>query len=268
MGVADLVKWNVWTITSLDSGVALNLEGQFQPEGGAEWEARPSLAESVTAGSDRPAVQWVAGGRRSVRFRSSYVSLNQLDDIGPKIDALEALDTKDASLGRAPRVSFQWSDLEIEGFARVRKRVAGYWPVSEWPRRVDFEIEIVEARELDLDGTGTSSSGETQHLTLADGETFEVLGARYLGSPLRGELIRRVNPSTADGEQAGDRVKVLERSHPSMRGTVRPSSPAFVGVMDGGDVAELLVELAADRGDSTRGLSWARLPEVVAGEVG
>ena len=272
MGLSDLIKWNVWTITSLDPEITIGttgkgLEGQFQPEGGASWEARPALAESATVGSDRPAVQFVHGGKRVVKFRSSFVSLNQLDDIGPKLDALEALDRKDDSLGRAPRVSFQWSDLEIEGFARVRKRVVGFWGITEWPKRVDFEIEIVEALELDLDGSG-SSSGETQHVTLGLGETFEVLGARYLGSPLRGELIRRENPSLAAGEAAGDRVKVLERSHPRMRGRVRPSSPPFLDV-SGADVwADTVTDLAEDRGTTTRGLSWDRLPEVVAGEVG
>ena len=267
MGLADLIQFNVWTLTSLDAGISLDLEGQFQPEGGAEVQASPTLSSSSTVGSERPAVQWVAGGGRSVRFRSSYVSRNQLDDIGPQLATLIALDRRDSTLGRAPRVSFQWGDLEIEGFARVRHRVAGWWSVSGWPMRVDFEIEILESMPLDLDGSG-SSSGETQHLTLADGQTFETLAALHLGDPLRGDLIRRLNPKLAAGEVAGDRVKVLERSHPAMRGTFRPSAPSFLELGSSGELDAILEGLAADRGATTRGLSWARLPEVVTGEVG
>lgn len=256
-----------WTITSPDPEVVLVLHGEFDPTGGVEDNADPVLAESVTVGSDRPAVQWVAGGRRSVRFRSSVVSRHQLDDIRPTLDQLDLCTRKDTTLGRAPLLELTWGELTIQGFGRVRKRVAGWWGVTGWPRQVDFEIEIVEAFALDLDGSG-EGTGETQHLTLGVGETFEVLADRFLGDPLRGDLIRRVNPSIAAGELEGDRVKVLERTHPKMRGKVRPTSPALLGLEATGTVAELLEDLAVDRGATTRGSSWARLPEVVAGEVG
>lgn len=268
MGVLDLIKWNVWKIKCLDAAIALELEGQFQPDPGMEDAAVPTLSGTATAGSARPAVQWVAGGRRSVRFRSSFVSAHQLDDIGPKLETLTKLDLLDASLGRAPRLSLQWGDLEIEGFAIVRKRIEGWWAISGWPRRIDFEIEIVEAFPLDLDGTGSSSSGETQFITLAAGEWLETLAARHLGDALRGELVRRINPRIALEEQPGDRVKVYERSHPAMRGAIRPTSPPFLGLAATGDVAELLEAMAADRGTVSRGLAWDRLPEVIAGEVG
>lgn len=268
MGVLDILKFNVWTVTALDPGIFLSLEGQFQPTGGAEDGAAPIFSEAVTAGSDRPAVQWVAGGRRTVRIRSCFVSGHELDDIRPNVDTLNALAAKDATLGRAPRVSFTWGELEIEGFCKVQTRIEGWWALSGWPRRVDFDLEIVEAYELDLDGTGTATSGETQHVTLAEGETFEVLGLRYLGDPLRGELIRRENPEVAAGEAPGDRVKVLERTHERMRAAVRPSAPSLIALEAGGDLATVLAELAADRGESTRGMVWRRLPEVLDGTVG
>lgn len=270
MGLSDLIKWNQWTITSLDAVVSLNLEGQYDPDNGVETDAAPILSESSTVGSERPSVQWVAGGRRSVRFRSTYASYHQLDDITAKLTALDALDRRDASLGRAPRVSFQWGDLALEGFAKVQKRIDGWWPVSGWPRRVDFEIEIVEAYPLDVGAGSSSSSGETQFLTLGDGETFENLAAVHLGSPLKGDLIRRLNPAIAAGEQAGDRVKVLERNHPAMLEAVRPSSPPFLGLEPKASdpVYQVLEDLAESRGTTTPGLAWSRLPEVVAGEVG
>lgn len=267
MGLADLIIWNQWTIKSLDSELFLELLGAFQPTGGVEDTQRPVLAETVTVGADRPTVQWVAGGARVVRFRSSLVSKHSLDDIGPQLDTLRLLDTKDPTLGRAPRIAFTWSDLEIEGFARVTKRISGFWAVTEWPKRVDFEIEIREAHELDLDGSG-DGTGETQYVTLAAGESFEALALRYYGDPIRGDLIRRENPGIAAGEVAGDRVKVLERTHKRAKGTVKPTAPPFLTMRGSSPWAELVEDLAAERGVGVRGLSWDRLPEVQSGEVG
>ncbi len=265
MGLSDMVKFNPWTVVAVDSGVSLELEGEFQPEDGVEVNGAPVLGQTSTVGSAEPATQWVSGGARTVRIRSSFFSRHTLEDIRDRYDALEALDRHDPTLGRAPRVSFTWGTIEIEGFATVRKRITAFWPVTDFPRQIVFDLTITRAVPLDLGDSG-SGSGETQHVTLAEGETFEILALRHFGDPLRGELIRRENPGLAHGEEAGDRAKILERTHPRMRGTVRPTSPPFLSVGRGGP-DELLAALAVDRGSGTRGISWERLPEVLAGEV-
>jgi hypothetical protein len=269
MGALDLIRFNVWTLTSADPEVLVALEGQFQPEDGAEYGSAPNLSDSATAGSDRPTVQWVHGGSRRISIRSAFYSLNMLDDIRSKLDALEALDAKDPTLGRAPRVTFAWGDLTITGFATVKKRIPGWWAVSGWPRAVIFDLEIVEAPALDFTGSGSvSGSGETQFVTLGAGESLELLALRFYGDPLLGELIRRENPDLAEGETAGDRVKVLEREHPRARGPVVPTAPSFLDRKRRGDTwAPLVEDLAATRGVELAGLPWDRLPDVVAGLV-
>lgn len=264
MGVTDLIAFNVWTVTSLDAAVWVQLEGQFSPDDGMSDNAAPQLGSTATVGSERPAVQWLAGGRRVVSFRSSFVSLNELDDIRARIEALAVLSRRDASLGRAPRVVLTWGELLIEGFATVDMNIAGWWPVSGFPMRVDFTLEITEA--LQLTGDSSSGTGETQYRTLAEGELLETLGAA-MGDPMLGELIRRVNPRIAAGEAPGDRVKILERSHPRMQGRPRPSAPSLLGLAASSDVAAVLEDLAASRGVALPGTAWERLPEVVAGEV-
>lgn len=268
MGVLDLITWNAWTITSKDPEVTINLESQFQPDDGVEIDDTPVWGSSVTAGSDRPTLQYVAGGPRTVRFTSSFQSRHQLDPIQEKIDALEAIRGKDATLGRSPLVSFQWSDIEITGLAQIKMRITGFWPVSEWPRRCEFEILIQRADKLDLDGSGDgTATGETQYLTLSSGERFENLARRYLGDPLKGDLLRKINPAQGAQEAAGDRVKVLERTHPAMLETVVPTSPPFLDRTRSGDTWAPVVEDLAEARALEVGVAWDRLPEVLAGEV-
>lgn len=258
---------NQWRIVSVDPEVDLLLEGQFFPEDGWDDTQAPVMAGSATPGSSEPSTQWVAGGPRVVNFRSAFRSLHFADDVRPKELLLRKLRERDPTLGRAPRVQVTWGHEEITGFARVRIRVNGFW-ITGLPISVAFDLEVTQALPADLDLID-NQSGETQFVTLADGETFEGLARRAYASPLRGELIRRENPLHADQEEAGDRVKVLERDHPRARGAVTPSSPPYLDRRRTGatwqPVIEELAEARGQAGDP--GLGWSYLPEVVAGEV-
>jgi hypothetical protein len=269
MGLASLIKFNQWSLTSLDLGVLLFLEGQFQPEGGADVSDAPVLADGASAGASTPVVQFIHAGTRSIRFRSAFYSLNMLDDLTARLDALEALGKVDQTLGRPPRVAFTWGGLHLEGFAHAERRIVGWWALTGWAKGVEFTITVTEALPLDVSAGGSSGTGETQYLTLARGETFETLGARYLGSALKGELIRRENPRLAAGEQAGDRVKVLEADHPRMKITrLAPTAPPFLDRTDTGATWQPVIEdLAASRGVTLLGTPWDLQDDVIAGLV-
>lgn len=259
---------NKWRIVSVDPEVELLIEGQFRPDDGWEDSQAPVMAGSSTPGSSEPLTQWVAGGPRVVTLRSAFRSLHNLDDVRPKERLLERLRERDPTLGRAPKIQVTWGHREVTGFARVTTRTPGFW-VTGLPIAVAFDLEVTQAPEilLDLDQAGTD--GETQFVTLSDGETFEELGRRYYRSPLRGELIRRQNPDHADQEAAGDRVKVLERDHPASRVAVVPSSPPYLDRTKSGEtwqpVIETLAETRGQAGDPGR--PWSYLEEVAAGEV-
>lgn len=269
MGVLDAIRFNLWSVVSADPEVSIFLEGQFQPEDGAETGSTPNLGESATAGSERPVVQWIHGGSERLSLRSSFYSLHLLDDIRAKVETLEALVARDPTLGRAPRVTLTWGDQTVTGFATVKKRITGFWPVSGYPRAVVFDLEVVGAPALDFKGSGSiAGTGETQHVTLGAGESLEGLALRYYGDPLLGDLIRRENPELAHGEAAGDRVKILEREHPRARGPVVPTAPCFLDRKRRGDTwAPIVEDLAATRGVRQRGLPWDRLPDVLDGTV-
>ena len=127
-------------------------------------------------------------------------------------------------------------------------------------------MEITGAE--DVAPSTSENVGETQFLRFSSGETFEEYGARYLGSALRGELIRRINPELAGlPEQAGDRVRVFEKSHDDMRGRVTPQAIPFNDDAGLGAVPALLEELAIERLTNGMGLDYDQLPEVLAGLV-
>ena len=264
MGLGDLIQFNQWEITSPDSTNAFRLAGQYRPEG-FRIEKPPVVSSATTAGATGPSLQWVSGGAEVFRFRSRFRATHNLDNIGDKIDFLRSLRARDENLGRAPRVTFAWGQHEITGFVtRCPLEIVGYWATG-FPKQVVFDMEITEAP----DAAGDPTSGETQFIRLAAGDTFEGLGQRYLGNPLRGELIRQLNPAqSVRPEAAGDVVRVFEREHPAMRATVQTGSVPFTEqTRTPGDWQSIVEELGATRGVDQRGLPYALLPEVLAGLV-
>lgn len=259
MGLADLIKFNTVLIESVDSAVVLSLELPYQPDGGIEVGAPPTLSQSSTAGTSAPAVQWVAQGADTCRLRSSLRSTHVLDDIRGNYDKLRALDRYDGTLGRAPRVRLTWGEYEIEGFASVRATILGWWPVTSLPRQVDFEIEITAAPEL-LIANGGGGNGETSYRALVAGETFELLALRAYGDPLKGDLLRRINPDSVDPGE-GELVRIVEREHDDVQGRPYPSSPPFMDRKRKGNTwGPVLADLLADRGTDTEGVPWALQP--------
>ena len=259
MGLTDLISLNDWTIESVDAEVTAKLTGQYQPEN-VTFFGDPTVTSVSSPGSAEPDRQWVSGGGRGVRFDSRIRANTNLVSIQAEVDTLLRLNQRDPGIGRAPRVVWAWGIYAVTGFVTaLQVRPTRYW-VTGLLQEAVFSIEITPAP----DETESASTGETQHLSLARGETFETYGARYLGSPLRGELIRRINPRNAGRpEQPGDVVKVLEREHPLMRGPIEPQAAPFQ------DAAweDLVQGLGESRGVTEQGLSWASLPAVQAGLV-
>lgn len=258
-----------WRIRSLDPEVQIEIEGPFQPDNGVQDDRQPVMATGTTAGSAIPHTQWVSEGSRVERFSSLLRSRHLGDDIRPDIRAVKSLVRRNSILGRAPRIAFTWGDDEIRGFvSSLRPRIAGLWPGTNFPRLFPFDIEITESAAPEP--FGIAAPGETQFVRLKAGETFEGLGLRYAGNPLRGELIRRYNPQVEqDGPQTGARVRIFEADHPEMQGEVVPTSIPFQDRLQARDVWHPVVDtLGASRGSATDpGLPWGLLPEVIAGEI-
>lgn len=249
-----------WKVVSLDPEVVILLEPAQPPVDGMTITPDPQTAV-LSGASSPPSVQWLGPGVRVVKLDGILAASGILVDLRPQRDMIAALTALDPILGRAPRVSLTWGDDEISGFVTAcPQKVVRYWATGE-PQIVEFSVEVTEAPETSIEGVSISF-GESLHLAFGQSEGFETLGRRYLGAALSGELIRRINPKIArDRETSGTRAKVFEKSHPAMRGEVRPVAPCFARPRDGSEPwAELINEIAATR--SGRGLPLRLLPEL------
>lgn len=250
-----------WQITSEDPEVQIKIKPSQPPDGGATWGNEPTISSSSGVGSV-PAVQWLSPGVRSVKIAAVINAATIFTDLKPIRDQFAQLTAIAPMLGRAPLVTLQWGDDSITGFVKsAPQHVVQYWATGQ-VQIVEIAIEVIEVIPTSIEGVG--ASGETLRISLAEGETFESLAGRYLRDPLKGDLIRGINPRVArDRETAGTRVRVFERSHPEMRAPVTPHSPCFLTMSDGSTPWKALVEeLGADRGDG-RGLPVRLLPELV-----
>jgi hypothetical protein len=264
-----------WRLESVDPEVDLVIEGQYPASDGYRFEATPNTSASSSPGSDTPSTQWVSGGGRPgfrpVSFASVFHGDHNLDDRPAKRwEALQRMQERDPTLGRAPRVRLTFGRNSVVGWLKVDGKIQGYW-ISGLVRAVTFTIRIEPAPRVAVD-TVDPRAGETQYLSLAAGETFEELGRRYYGDPLRGEMIRRVNAAAlGSGGQApevGARIKVLEREHPAVTGPIFPRAAAFAEQDGDGSAWKARVRaMAEERGTAIRGLPWRLLPEIITGEV-
>lgn len=253
----------LWRLTSDDPEVDLYLEGQWRPDDGVAEQAPATFSATVSPGTAAPTVQWIAAGARVLEARISFVAPDFQKDVGAELATLRRLEAVDPALGRAPRVIFEWGELHtIRGFATVKIRTTSYWRATGRPREVMADLSITQAAPIDVEETG--ATGETLYRVLGEGETFELAAASIYANPLKGELLRRVNPDLATRrEQAGDLIKILEPDHPSMKGRPRPLAFCYQG--DHEQQIRELSEALAQRRLSVR--SWDSLPEVVSGEI-
>lgn len=258
-----------WHIYSLDSEVFLDIKPAQPPVAGARLEGDPNVATIEAAGS-LPTTQWLSPGVQSMTVEGVLYASSILTDLRKIKEDLLRLKQVDPTLGRAPRVSLLWGDDVVTGFVTsLPMTTVGYWVTGE-PREIAFAITVTEAPETSIEGV-SGGGGETLHLTLSAGETFESLARRYLRDPLRGDLIRSINPKVSrQRETVGTRVKIYEREHPAMRAPVVPGAPCFAQLRDGTRPWSTLInDIAADRA-SGAGKPLRLLPELrgVAGVDG
>lgn len=96
-------------------------------------------------------------------------------------------------------------------------------------RAVRVTLNLVEANGARLTQVARAPfERETTWVTFAPGDTWEMLAQRYLDDPIRGVLLRRINPDvTLPTPDA--RVRIFDRTHSRMRGEVAPRSPGWIG---------------------------------------
>lgn len=173
-------------------------------------------------------------------FRAEHFGV----DITPIHLDLVRMQNFDARLGRRPLVRLRWKHIEVEGWlsAASVNFIDGSFQGTGFPRAFTVAITVSQAGPRELERTSRFNR-ETKQRRIGHGETFESLAQEEYGDPDDGILVRRYNPQVSlDGEQPGDVIRLLDSSHPKMRDTREPVSPAL-----GGDVSVVLQRFAERR---------------------
>ncbi|MGE0229461.1 MAG: hypothetical protein AB7U23_13240 [Dehalococcoidia bacterium] len=167
-------------------------------------------------------------------FQVTWAAESPLDDLRTIHDDMLRMSTKQPRLGRRPLVLITWMDYALEGWLSAYEPV---WPHGVFqigpgnPRVLEATLTVSRARPRSLEATSSNAlEPQTRWVTIGEGETFESVAYQHLGDPMLGVLLRRINPHIRlGGEQAGDIIRVLERTHSEMQRPIAPESPPFVG---------------------------------------
>lgn len=232
-----------WILSSSENGVTVQSPYHVR-ELSVDYGANAtSIGSSLDA--ERSA-QRRASEPRSVSFAATWRAEHSADDIRPHRRSIERLFEHDPGLGRVPRVLFEWAGIEtLEGLITSLQIewTDGVFPTPPYLPRAfmaDLTIERQQRRQFEA---GTRFQRETTQRRVGSGEDFEHLAWRQYGDPYLGIMLRRTNPEISQfGLRPGDVVRMLDETHPRMRESVEPASPALLG-----DVEELLQSFAEER---------------------
>lgn len=211
--------------------LTLNRKPSTRSRGGFN-DGRPSTGPSVS-GAEEISVS----GQFAARYADE--DLKQLQKLFIKMD------TQITSLKRKPLITLEWNGLSITGFFGKLdfSFVDGVWPSTGNWRRMNVSFSVVEARLATFKPV-ISRPRETRYRWLADGETFEHVAAALYGTPLKGDLLRRINHQTPlTGEVAQTRIIVFEPDHPAIQQDIVPVSAVFQGDGYRSQIQEAAVDL-------------------------
>lgn len=220
-------------------------------------ETPSGLSTYKVLGGDESASMPASGEPQRVTIRDEFWAKDAQDDITPIYDRLRTMAAVSSRLGRPPLVELSWSVYAVEGWLQVSTtfREGCFETPPYLPRGFTVEFTVTKARQARLAASTGVPVGETRYVTLGLGDSLEGVAQRLLGDPMLGILIRRLNTHLdANGEQPGDRIKVLERTHPKMLASTEPVAPPFVGAYKATLQAIAEERLAGHRGPGLEAL--------------
>ncbi|MGB0684936.1 MAG: hypothetical protein ACPGQD_01910 [Planctomycetota bacterium] len=248
---------SAWGLTSVETGdlIAIRSPGEnpIRIMFSGPVQGRGNLTDTKAGAVPGPP------GITMVSSSAKFVAEHNGDDLRPLFRDLIKLITPVPRLGRRPLVTADWADtFAVEGWV---ERLSFSWPdgafevgpndVTEipivrdvanlfsslgggiptgFPRSFRVDWTLKEAQDRAFEVTGAPRLQQTKHIRIGSGETFESVAWDHLRDPMKGILLRPLNPQVAvRGERPGDVIKVLDRTHPAMREPVAPRAAMFQG---------------------------------------
>jgi len=173
--------------------------------------------ETKAYGRFTPIQQFASGELETIEFTARLFAETILDNIAPRLDALIGAVKPSPKLGRPPIWQFVWGGFldeivivesigginyddtrsEIGGGlpGPISRRLPGYG--ARGLRSVTLRVVL---RKFDnytpaIITTPSQAKRDTYFHTIKSGETWETLAHKFYGDAVKGELLRRLNPS-------------------------------------------------------------------------
>jgi len=234
-----------FTIVGLDPGFKTQFEGEFIAQN-LEETIGSFLGEASSVNKESPTFAWVRGEAETVSFVARiWKSSDVFASVNQEIEALKSFARRDPTLKRAPKVQITiGTDLSFVGFIRglrlsydeirtngalrgatvaisfqktdIRDEIKD--AASNLAGQIKFAAGIVaggigigaQIKKL-VNVPGASLFVQDRVITAKRGDTMESIAAREYGDPLKGDILRRVQPDKAN-PQPGDDIILIEAS--------------------------------------------------------
>ena len=253
-----------WTLEYADQKLQerTGIAGFGRPEQDSEQESSQITSSGGGISGTKPATIPMAGSPWEKNLTALYLSSGDDDSSLDQIrTTLYRMKAKEPLVGRQPLLRFRYGEIDRLVWLRfVSCSIPFGLHTTGKLRAARVSLDLVEAISRKLGQVPTSPfEKETTWHTLGPGETYELLAWNLLGDPLKGVLIRRINPDVVLAVPDA-RVRVFDRAHSRMRAPVRPRA-VFWSAADAPTYARLTKKMQARLFGAPR--AWDALPAAV-----
>lgn len=225
--LGDEPSWSL-SVADFPSSVGLfSLDGDTRPDTFEEGEGG-QVATSGGQGFSKPATLPAGDGPWQCTITQRYFSDGPADMFLDLMrDIIEKLKHRDPLVRRKPLLNLTYGRLSKQVWLTDYSLTPMGLHVSGMLRGFSLTLRLTEAtaRKLVLSAL-PGLEPETIYHIVQPGETWENIAVTYLSDPLKGVLLRRINPAVRL-LIPGITVKVLDRQHSKMRAQVRPRAPMW-----------------------------------------
>lgn len=232
----------IWSLKMLDEPKTV-FEGQFIAEN-TNNTIRQVIGESSSVGLATPNLQFIRGEGEVFSFTARLFAEFSNQNVRSRIELLKSFARKDEKLKRSPIFTYNYGkELSFKCFVQSvvgAKGVAYDEPRQDGSLRgATFSLNLLIIENIEKDDAARSAASkfkegvgqglailgnidlatsinvpggslhtiERKH-TVKDGETFESIAAKEYGSPIHGDILRRIHFNLRD-PQPGDEVTLV-----------------------------------------------------------
>lgn len=204
MPIRSVLSQRTWFLQNLDTNQIF--QSQFEAEG-LTLDVKANYGKHTSLSRFKPVIQFLNKEADTVSFQATLYRQNVIENTVEEDFALLKSWVQQDELARSrPPILLFWvgdSHFSIQCVLEGLTGVTYHRPtMGGGVRRIDFTVNLLEYEEYSLDD---SANFETLYYRAKDRDYYELIAQRLYGSPLKGDVIRKRNPSKPH-MQIGDQI--------------------------------------------------------------